>query len=151
MAAAALQGTTRAAEDRGETRSETELESGLEARIAATRQWLASEPPGTYSIQLLGSENSEQLKRHLKVISKSIEINKIFVYRTNRKAKPSLTVCIGSFNDHGAAKEALQTLPASLKAFRPILRTVQGIQGEIKRHESAVAAAGKREFVGRVE
>jgi type II secretory pathway predicted ATPase ExeA/septal ring-binding cell division protein DamX len=112
-------------------------ESGLEARITATREWLASEPPGTYSIQLLGSENSEQLKRHLKVIAKSIEMNKIFVYRTVARQKPSLTVLYGSFNDHGAAKEALQTLPASLKAFKPILRTVQGIQGEIKRHESA--------------
>ena len=113
-----------------------EGEIGLEARITATREWLASEPPGTYSIQLLGSENPEQLKRHLNVISKSIEMNKIFIYRTTARQKPSLTVLYGSFNDHGAAKVALQTLPASLKAFRPILRTVQGIQGEIKRHES---------------
>jgi septal ring-binding cell division protein DamX len=48
----------------------------------------------------------------------------------------------GSFNDHGAAREALQTLPASLKAFKPILRTVQGIQGEIRRHESAAQQQG---------
>src|SRR5688572_29299570 len=33
------------------------MESGLEERITATREWLASEAPGTYSIQLLGSEN----------------------------------------------------------------------------------------------
>jgi len=31
----------------------------------------------------------------------------------------------------------LRSLPASLKAYRPILRTVQGIQGEIRRHESS--------------
>jgi|RhiMethySRZTD1v2_1073278.scaffolds.fasta_scaffold00086_4 type II secretory pathway predicted ATPase ExeA/septal ring-binding cell division protein DamX len=130
------------AETRGEAAATRQLENALEARITATRQWLASEPPGTYSIQLLGSEDSEQLKRHLKVISKSVEINKIFVYRTVARQKPSLTVLYGSFNDHGAAKEALQTLPASLRAFKPILRTVQGIQGEIKRHESAERQQG---------
>jgi septal ring-binding cell division protein DamX len=64
------------------------------------------------------------------------------VYRTLARQKPSLTVLYGSFNDHGAAKEALQTLPASLRAFKPILRTVQGIQGEIKRHESAERQQG---------
>ena len=69
-------------------------------------------------------------------------MNKIFVYRTVARQKPSLTVLYGSFNDHGAAKEALQTLPASLKAFKPILRTVQGIQGEIKRHETAEQQQG---------
>jgi type II secretory pathway predicted ATPase ExeA/septal ring-binding cell division protein DamX len=137
------------AETKAETagmRVETSLlkttESGLEARLSATREWLASEAPGTYSIQLLGSEDPEQLKRHLKVISKSIEMNKIFVYRTVARQKPSLTVLYGSFNDHGAAREALQTLPASLKAFKPILRTVQGIQGEIRRHESAAQQQG---------
>jgi septal ring-binding cell division protein DamX len=125
------------AESKGETAVAKPQENGLEARMIATRLWLANESPDTYSIQLLGSENPEQLKRHLKVISKSIEMNKIFVYRTVARQKPSLTVLYGSFNDHGAAKEALQTLPASLKAFKPILRTVQGIQGEIKRHETA--------------
>jgi septal ring-binding cell division protein DamX len=112
-------------------------ENGLENRIAATRQWLATEPPGTYTIQLLGSENTDELKRHLSIISKSIEINKIFIYRTIARQKPSLTVLYGSYNNHGMAKEALQALPVSLKAFNPILRTVQGIQAEIRRHESA--------------
>jgi len=113
----------------------TDDTDSLEARLAATQHWLSREAPGTYSIQLLGTEKPEQLKEHLKVISKSIEINKIFVYRTIAKEKPSLTVLYGSFNDFGDAKAALKSLPKSLKAYRPILRTVQGIQGEIRRHQ----------------
>ena len=109
----------------------------LEARIAATQEWLAREAPKTYSIQLLGTDNPEQLKSHLKVIAKTIEMNKIFVYRTIAKEKPSLTVLYGSFDDYGAARDALNVLPASLKAYRPILRTVQGIQGEIRRHQTS--------------
>ena len=112
----------------------------LESRLAATQQWLNNEAPGTYSIQLLGSENPEQLKLHLKVIAKTIEMNKIFVYRTIAREKPSLTVLYGSFDEYGAAKAALSSLPKSLKAYRPILRTVQGIQGEIRRHQTSALA-----------
>ena len=108
----------------------------LEARLAATREWLVSEPENTYSIQLMGTEDATQLKHRLNVLSKSIEMNKVFVYRTIAKEKPSLTVLYGSFSDRRAAQEALKDLPSSLKAFRPILRTVQGIQGEIQRYHA---------------
>lgn len=108
----------------------------LAARLAATRVWLASEPENTYSIQLMGAEDATQLKHHLNVLAKSIEMNKIFVYRTIAKEKPSLTVLYGSFSDRRAAQEALKELPPSLKAYRPLLRTVEGIQGEIRRHHA---------------
>ena len=122
-------------------------DDALEARMAATSDWLASEAPGTVSIQVLSSPNSEQLKRHLKVISKSIEMNKIFVYRTVAKEKPSLTVLYGSFSDKRMAREALKALPAPLQNYRPILRTVKGIQGEIEQHEQSepIAPVSSRE------
>jgi MSHA biogenesis protein MshM len=109
----------------------------LETRLAATRDWLASVPETTYSIQLLGAENPQQLKEHLKDISKFIETNKIFVYRTLAKQKPSLTVLYGSFRDRRAAQEALDKLPAFLKTAQPFLRTVQGVRAEIRRHETS--------------
>jgi septal ring-binding cell division protein DamX len=109
----------------------------LELRLAATREWLAGEGQGTYSIQLLGAENPEHLKHHLNVISKIVEMNQLFVYRTVAKQKPSLTVLYGSYQDRRSAQEALRTLPASLKAYRPILRTVQGIRGEIRQHQTS--------------
>jgi septal ring-binding cell division protein DamX len=108
----------------------------LEARLAATREWLATEALGTYSIQLMGAEDATQLKHHLNVLAKSIEMNKIFVYRTIAKQKPSLTVLYGSFGDRREAQQALKELPASLKVYRPILRTVQGIRGEMRQHQT---------------
>jgi DamX protein len=108
----------------------------LESRLAATREWLASEDRGTYSIQLMGAENSQHLKHHLNVIGKIIEMNKIFVYPTVAKQKPSLTVLYGSFSDRREARQALETLPASLKAYRPILRTVQGVRSEMRQHQT---------------
>ena len=106
-------------------------------RLAATEVWLARMDKNTYSIQLLGTDNSRQLKNHLNVIGKYVEINDIFVYRTVAKQKPSLTVLYGAFNDRRAAQDALARLPAPLKIYKPILRTVQGIRAEIAQHQSS--------------
>jgi MSHA biogenesis protein MshM len=109
----------------------------LESRLAATEQWLAGEAQGTLSIQLLGTNDPEQLKDHLNALSKFIEINKVFVYRTKAKQKPSITVLYGSFTSPREAREALDKLPSSLRANQPILRTVQGIRAEIKQHQAS--------------
>ena len=105
-------------------------------RIAATRAWLEHEAPQTHSIQLLGSENARQLKDHLSSIAKSIEISKIYVYRTVAAQKPFLTVLYGSFGSREAAQNALDRLPPPLKAFKPYLRTVQGIREEMSRNKT---------------
>ena len=102
----------------------------LATRIAATTAWLAQQDKNTYSIQLLGTDQPQQLKQHLNVIRKYVEINDVFVYRTTVNQKPWLTVLYGSFSDRHAALDALAKLPASLKTYRPYLRTVQGIRAE---------------------
>ena len=109
----------------------------LEARLAATQTWLAQQDKKTYSIQLFGAADPQQLKNYLNVIGKFIEINDIFVYPTVAKQKPSLTVLYGAFNDRRAALDALAKLPAPLKVYQPILRTVQGIRAEIAQHQSS--------------
>jgi type II secretory pathway predicted ATPase ExeA len=109
----------------------------LETRLAATQRWLATEAQNLYSIQLLGTADAEQLKLHLNDLSKFIEMNKIFVYRTVANGRPLLTVLYGSFSDRRSAQEVLEKLPEGLKANRPILRTVEGIRGELKRHQAS--------------
>jgi DamX protein len=108
----------------------------LEARILATRDWLEQEGALTHSIQVLGSNNREQLKDHLNMIAKSVEIKNVFVYRTIAKEKPFLTVLYGSFPSREAAQEALDRLPPPLRAFKPYLRTVQGIREEMSRNNT---------------
>ncbi len=109
----------------------------LETRLAATEKWLATEPNNLYSIQLLGTPDASQLKLHLNDVSKFIEMNKIFVYRTVANGRPLLTVLYGSFSDRRSAQEVLEKLPESLRANRPILRTVEGIRAELKRHQAS--------------
>ena len=104
----------------------------LEARLSATKEWLTSEAHTTFSIQLMGTHDPQQLKNLLNSIEKFVEINKVFVYRTVARQQPSLTVLYGSFSSPREAREALDKLPESLKANQPILRTVQGIRDEIR-------------------
>jgi MSHA biogenesis protein MshM len=104
----------------------------LDARLAATRTWLDSAKPRTYTIQLLSSGNEQQLNHHLKFLSNIIEINSLFVYRTVAKGVPALNVVWGSFDSQGEAREAMAKLPPSLRAYRPLLRTVQGIKAEVR-------------------
>jgi type II secretory pathway predicted ATPase ExeA len=109
----------------------------LESRLAATERWLATEAQNLYSIQLLGTADATQLKLHLNDLSKFIEINKVFVYRTVANGRPLLTVLYGRFSDRRSAQEMLEKLPEGLKANRPILRTVEGIRAELKRHQTS--------------
>jgi hypothetical protein len=109
----------------------------LETRLAATEKWLATQPNNLYSIQLLGTPDATQLKLHLNELSKFIEMNKIFVYRTVANGRPLLTVLYGSFSDRRSAQEVLEKLPEGLRANRPILRTVEGIRGELKRQQAS--------------
>jgi len=128
---------TRLSEERSASEQHIDSTDILEKRIAATKEWLATEAPGTFSIQLLGTNDPALLRYHLNDLAKLVEMNKIFVYRTLAKQKPFLTVLYGSFNSYRAAHEALDKLPESLKGNQPFLRTVAGVRGEIARLEAS--------------
>jgi len=108
----------------------------LEQRLLATERWLAESQENRYSIQLLGSSDSELLRSHLNTISKFLEIEKVFVYRTIARERPSLTVLYGSFGSRTEASEHIDRLPEELKANRPYYRTIRGIRAEIASHRS---------------
>ncbi|HSC94850.1 MAG TPA: AAA family ATPase [Burkholderiales bacterium] len=109
----------------------------LESRLAATEKWLAIENGNLYIIQLLGTVDATQLKLHLNDLSKSIEMNKLFVYRTLANGRPLLTVLYGTFGDRRSAQVVLDKLPEDLKANRPFLRTVEGVRDELKRKQAS--------------
>jgi septal ring-binding cell division protein DamX len=105
----------------------------LGSRLSATREWLAGAPQTTHTIQLMGG-SEEQLKSHLKTLSKLLEPGKIYVIRTVAQGKPSMTVLYGAYADRQAALQALEKLPAPVAANKPVLRTVNGIRAEQKQH-----------------
>ncbi len=104
----------------------------LTRRLNATATWLASQAPTTVSIQLMGASSDEQIKADLAKLSNQLELDNIYVYRTQVNQLPFLTVLYGSFVDRVAATQALQTLPPELKKNRPHLRTIAGVLLETK-------------------
>jgi len=105
-------------------------------RLVATEKWLAGQKPATSSIQLMGSNDLQQLRRHLVKIGRAIEMDQIFVYRTKVNGQPAWTVLYGSFATRAEAAAALEKLPESLKSYHPYLRTVQGVRAEINQFQS---------------
>ena len=105
----------------------------LEKRLQATQAWLASQPASTVSIQLMGSGNADDLRQSLKNLGAELELDQLFVYRTRSNGKPSMTVLYGTFADRDAASKALMALPKGLRSNHPQLRTIGGVQDEVKK------------------
>ncbi len=104
----------------------------IEARLLATQTWLAQQPPSTVSIQLMVGDNPEQMRRQLENLTSLVEVDNLFVYRTNVGGKPYISVLYGSFADRATASKTLSELPKPLRTYKPQLRTVGGITEEIK-------------------
>lgn len=105
----------------------------LQARLTATIDWMARQRADTWTIQLLSTASQSDLRNHLNSIGKSIEINDLFVYRSNADANALLSVVYGTYDSRAAAERALALLPVQLKSNRPVPRTVQSIRAELKR------------------
>jgi MSHA biogenesis protein MshM len=103
----------------------------LEQRLLATERWLEEADGGTFSIQLLGSNDPALLRNYFETLGEYIEIEKVFVYRTRANQQPSMTVLYGAFSSRAEAVKSLEALPDELKANRPYIRTVQGVRSEI--------------------
>jgi septal ring-binding cell division protein DamX len=116
----------------------------VQTRLDSTREWLAAAPPATHTIQLMGANSEEQLKAHLKSLSKVLEPEKLYVFRTRAQGKPSITVVYGAYADRAAALQALEKLPAAITANRPVLRTVNGIRAELKQHKPEASEEAKK-------
>ena len=102
-------------------------------RILATQQWLNSDQSRPFSIQLLVASNEEQLRNHLKALSKFVEVNNVYMYRSVAQGKPVVSVLWGTFDTRQAAVAELEELPRSLRANRPYVRSLEGIRAEVDR------------------
>lgn len=104
----------------------------LGQRLAATQNWLKTKPVSTISIQLMGGADQEQLKQQLETLAMQLEVDNLYIFRTQARGKQMATILYGSYADRDDAIHALQKLPVSLRSNHPQLRTVGGIQEETK-------------------
>jgi hypothetical protein len=104
----------------------------VDARLEATKLWLSQQNSSTVSIQVMVGENTEQMRRQLQSLTSLVEIDNLYVFRTDVGGKPYISVLYGSYPDRASASQALAELPKPLRTYHPQLRTVAGITEEIK-------------------
>jgi type II secretory pathway predicted ATPase ExeA/septal ring-binding cell division protein DamX len=102
-----------------------------QGRLAATRDWLASAPAGTYSIQLLRADalQAEEIERFLIRAERSLGLSEIHVYlrRGRNDGVAYVGVLFGRFATREAASAAIDRLPAQLKTYSPYPRSIEAI------------------------
>ena len=112
-------------------------ETILSRRLTATDAWLASQPPTTVSIQILGGYSDGQILNDLNRLSQQVELDNLYVYRTTTikgsSTQPFLTVLYGSFINRLEATKALKNLPADIQKNQPQLRTIAGVLKETQK------------------
>ncbi len=104
----------------------------LEHRLQVTKEWLVQQKPDTFSIQIMGTDNEEQMRGQLRSMKSLVGLDNVYVYRTTVRNQPFINVIYGSYPDRATARNAIDELPKLLRAYRPRLRTVGGIMEEIK-------------------
>jgi MSHA biogenesis protein MshM len=106
-------------------------------RIDAMNRLLKSGAARPFSIQLLTAASDEQLRNHLKALSKFVEVNDIYMYRSVAQGRPAVSVLWGNFNDRQAAQDQIEELPRPLRANRPYVRSIDDIRAEVDRNSVA--------------
>ena len=107
----------------------------LSRRLTATKNWLSQKPTSTVTIQLMGGNNDEQMKNQLETLSQQVLLDEVYVFRTQVRGKPFMSVMYGSYANRDEALQAVQKLPRWLRTNRPQLRTVGGIIEETKQFQ----------------
>lgn len=121
------------AEDKVVDPPQTSLEEDiLLRRLAITDRWLVEKEASTVSIQIMGGRESPQLKVDLETLGRQVELDHLYVYRTQVKGQPFLNVLYGSFMDRQAAIKAMRDLPPEIQRNKPQLRTIAGVLQETK-------------------
>ena len=111
--------------------------STLPQRLTLSETWLKTEAPENYSIQitLMAADHRTQIERFLQKTESELGTGRLYLYPTRIGGAPRYGVVYGSFATR--AKAQLKRVELSDQwGYRPQLRTVAGINEEIKRSRS---------------
>jgi len=90
--------------------------------------WLISQEPQLFTIQVLGTENEALLRQQIKNGGLT---NKVAYYKKNRGDIAWFSLVYGSYTSHDAALTASRSLPVSLRKNKPWIRKIGDIQASL--------------------
>lgn len=88
--------------------------------------WYASQSPGKYVVQILGTSSEATAQAYVKA-----EGGDYRYFKKNLQGKPLYVVTYGNFSSRDAALNAIKALPAKVQAGKPWPRTVASVQQEL--------------------
>lgn len=94
--------------------------------VASAASWYSSQPKTNYLVQVLGTRTQSNAKA---LVQQHGDSFRYFVKQ--HEGKPLYVVTHGSFSTRSAALEAIEALPASLRAGKPWARSFASVQQEI--------------------
>ncbi len=108
----------------------------LASRLAAGDAMLGDATP-RYAVQLMVTDARERvyLENYLAEAGRSVAYERLFVVASGSPEAPRLGVLLGPFDARADAGAALETLPPSLRQFRPFVRTMDAVREDARRAE----------------
>ena len=108
----------------------------LDARIAATRTWLAADAPSGFSIQVMTSDGPDTAPLARLLLDQNLQthLDRIYIAPAQVAGRQRWSVLYGEFETYAAAQRALAVLPAALQGHGPYLRSLTAIQKEASSH-----------------
>lgn len=98
------------------------------AAPGSDRRWLQDQSAGTYTLQLLASDDGAKARAALTAMGVGDEGHLVKLTRGGRSV---YVVLYGSFPDRAAAQAAVAKLPAPARAAKPFPKTFQSLQAEL--------------------
>lgn len=119
--------------------------AGVASKIPATGEWLdkrisadvarvAALPRDRYTIQLLFADQSARaaIEAYLRTAQVEMNPDEIMLYPTGNAERPRVTVFYGNFGAPADAATALARLSTAVSTFRPYVRALDAIRGELR-------------------
>lgn len=103
----------------------------LEHHIATSKTQLLAMPENALTIQIMTSNDDDQLKSEFEKLSQKLNPEQLFLYRKSNATFTQTIVLYGQFFAADEAQQALQALPQTIKNKKPYLRSLAPIQTEI--------------------
>jgi MSHA biogenesis protein MshM len=102
------------------------------ARFAAGKALVEGGGTGKFVIQLMTTDARERnyLEAYLAEASRALKPGELFLLASGSKETPRVVVLHGPFQERADAFAALETLPASMRQFRPYVRPVDAVRSD---------------------
>jgi septal ring-binding cell division protein DamX/type II secretory pathway predicted ATPase ExeA len=137
LTAETTQNIPAAADTQLETLTENSAESAPVNAVSAQNdsysratEWVESQPPQNYTLQLVAVENISSLKRFIKKYNLD---NHVFTVKTQRKGAPWYALILGSFENRAQAKAAEKKLPTAVQKSGVWTRTFASLRASVKK------------------